>query len=189
MIKTAETLQLNPSTNLVQSYTGSEVNFTINDLYDPNAYANQITCHIHFGDVDYYKDTNFYFGKQGNNGTNGTDTVAKIEYNGIDAANILHYQPLTLYVQKKADASAQGMLNIGARTLQDNVILAKTNFSTKEDEGILKVAIYQKETLIGPDNYKTGYPKWNIAGNASETRNNTSKFFEIASSTEDIRLI
>lgn len=189
MIKTAETLQLNPSTNLVQSYTGSEVNFTINDLYDPNAYANQITCHVHFGDVDYYKDTNFYFGKQGNNGTNGTDTVAKIEYNGVDAANILHYQPLTLYVQKKADASAQGMLNIGARTLQDNVILAKTNFSTKEDEGILKIAIYQKETLIGPDNYKTGYPKWNIAGNASETRNNTGKFFEIASSTEDIRLI
>lgn len=189
MIKTAETLQLNPSTNLVQSYTGSEVNFTINDLYDPNAYANQITCHIHFGDVDYYKDTNFYFGKQGNNGTNGTDTVAKIKYNGIDAANILHYQPLTLYVQKKTDGSAQGMLNIGARTLQDNIILAKTNFSTKEDEGILKIAIYQKETLIGSNNYKAGYPKWNIAGNANEINNNTSKFFEIASSMEDTRLV
>jgi hypothetical protein len=160
MIHAAETLQLNPSTNLIQSYVGPEANFTINELYDPDAYANQITCHVHFNGKDYNKDTNFYFGKQGNNGTNGTDTIAKIEYNNEDTTNILHYQPLTLYIQKNEDNSAKGMLNVGARRLQDNIVFATTDFSYQENtDSVLKLSVYQKETLIGPNNYKMGYPK------------------------------
>ena len=188
MIKTSETLHLNPSTDLIQVFRGPEVNFSINDLYDPNAYANQITCHIHFGDSDYYKDTNFYFGKQGNNGTNGTDTVAKIEFAGEDPTNILHYQPLTLYVQKRNLSSSQGMWNIGQKSLQDKILLAKTDFldSTK-NTGIFKVSIYQKQTLIDSENYKPGYPKWNIAGNANAA-NNTCKFFELINSQDDSNL-
>lgn len=188
MIKTSETLHLNPSTDLIQVFKGSEVNFSINDLYDPNAYANQITCHIHFGDSDYYKDTNFYFGKQGNNGTNGTDTVAKIEFAGEDPTNILHYQPLTLYVQKRNLSSSQGMWNIGQKSLQDKILLAKTDFSdSTKNTGIFKVSIYQKQTLIDSENYKPGYPKWNIAGNANAA-NNTCKFFELINSQDDSNL-
>jgi hypothetical protein len=140
---------------------GQEVNFSISDLYDPSAYANQITCHIYFGDTDYYKDTNFYFGKQGNNGTNGTDTVAKIDYAGSDDTNILHYQPLTLYVQKYDNTSAKGMLNIGVRDLQDKILLAKTVFEEEQDDltqqPILNLSVYQKQQLV--TKYKAGYPK------------------------------
>ena len=94
----------NPATNLLQLIKGHEVNFDIAKIYDPNAYSNQITCHVSFGGKDYYKDTNFYFGKQGSNGTNGTDVIAKIEYIGNSAnddLSILNKEPLTLYLQTK----------------------------------------------------------------------------------------
>lgn len=179
MIHTTETLRLNPVTDLVQSYIGSEINFYIDDLYDPDAYANQITCHIHFGDVDYYKDTNFYFGKQGNNGTNGTDIVAKIIYGKDDPTNILHYQPLTLYVQKRDNSEDTfGFLNIGKRSSQPTINFVSPN----SEDSILKLQVYQKGNLISGDNYKPTYPRWNIAGNANERTNNTAKFFEITSS-------
>lgn len=179
MIHTTETLRLNPVTDLVQSYIGSEINFYIDDLYDPDAYANQITCHIHFGNVDYYKDTNFYFGKQGNNGTNGTDVIAKIIYGKDDPTNILHYQPLTLYVQKRDNLEDTfGFLNIGKRSSQSAINFVSSN----PEDSILKLQVYQKGNLISSDNYKSTYPRWNVAGNANERINNTAKFFEITSS-------
>lgn len=181
MIHTDETLKINPATDLVQSYIGNEINFYINDLYDPDAYANQITCHIHFGDIDYYKDTNFYFGKQGSNGTNGTDTVAKIVYNKNDLSNILHYQPLTLYVQKEntnTGIDGKGFLNIGSRNLADMIQFINPD---NPENNILRLEVYQKENILDSSNYNTGFPRWNLAGNANEHINNTGKFFEITS--------
>lgn len=64
MIETSENLRLNPRTNLMQSYIGHEFNFSISDIYDPDAYANQITCHVYFRDKDFYKDTNFILEKK-----------------------------------------------------------------------------------------------------------------------------
>lgn len=179
MIHTDETLRINPATDLVQSYVGNEINFYINDLYDPDAYANQITCHVHFGDIDYYKDTNFYFGKQGNNGTNGTDTVAKIIYNKNDFSNILHYQPLTLYVQKEntdTGIDGKGFLNVGTRNLTDTIQFINPD---NPENNILRLEVYQKENILDSSNYNTGFPKWNLAGNANERTNDTGKFFEI----------
>lgn len=203
MISTTETLVRNPATNLIQSYKGYELNFDIAKLYDPNAYSNQITCHISFGGQDYYKDTNFYFGKQGSNGTNGTDTIAKIEYNGEDdPLRTLHYQPLTLYVQKAVEEKEQngetavvtgkGMLNIGSKELKDSIILGKTSLNSSTDgvtvteEGVLKVSVYQKEELLNSSSYKIGYPRWNLAGNTNEAANQVSNYFNMTTSMDNV---
>ena len=171
----------NPATDLEQSFIGQEVSFDIAELYNPNSYNNQITCHIHFGDKDYYKDTNFYFGKQGSNGTNGTDVIAKISYAGPDYDNILHYQPLTLYTQK-INQTVQGMLNVGPKKLSETIQLASNGNSQNNEGDNLKVELFQKEELIGESNYAAGYPRWTVAGNASETSNTSSKLFEMANS-------
>ena len=189
MINTSETLVKNPATNLIQSYKNSELNFGISEIYDPDAYANQITCHVYFSGKHYYKDTNFYFGKQGSNGTNGTDTVAKIEYNGDDPTNILHYQPLTLYVQKEEDGTAKGMLNVGSKILRNSITFAQVEIDeatqVAKETGILKTAVYQKEKLLDPSSYAAGFPHWNLAGNTNESKILDAKFFDIVVNIED----
>lgn len=172
MIIAKEPLIENPSTKLIQSFIGYELDFDIAELYDPNAYANQITCHIEFGGEHYYKDTNFYFGKQGSNGTNGTDVVAKIEYHGEDFSNILHYQPLTLYVQNE-----QGKFNVDTNGLQNSLLL--------NAENRLKLAVYQKGELLSDELYGTGFPKWNIAGNAKALINDIGRFFELVAPSSE----
>lgn len=190
MISTNETLKVNPATDLVQSYVNQNVSFNIANLYNPDAYANQITCHIYFNNKDYYKDTNFYFGKQGGNGTNGTDMIAKIEYVGNDINNILRTQPLTLYVQKEnseaiddeildKEETAKGMFNTGS-SLTKNCVLTAAEGTEFAEENLLKVTLYQKGIALGTDNFALGYPRWNIAGNyKSESKNTVAKFFTI----------
>ena len=152
MLLTSNTLSLNPATKIVELHKGYELTFNIADLYNPDAYNNQVTCHIAFNGKDYYKDTNLYIGKQGNNGTNGTDVVVKIDPAGTDPSGILTEQPLTLYVQK-TNLSANAMWNIdSSRRLNPTVNLI-------DDILGLKLNVYQKGVLLGPDSYKAGYPK------------------------------
>lgn len=172
MLSTEDHLVLNPITKVVQNHNGYELTFKIADLYDPDAYDNQITCHISFNGKDYYKDTNFYIGKQGNNGTNGTDVVVKIDPAGNDPSGLLIEQPLTLYVQKR-NSNVGAMWNIdSSRRLSPTINLISDNLG-------LKLNVYQKGVLLGSDSYDTGYPRWNLAGNPSETVQKLGKFFTI----------
>ena len=169
----------NPATNLPQLIKGHEINFDIAEIYDPNAYANQITCHVSFGGRDYYKDTNFYFGKQGNNGTNGTDVIAKIEYIGAssnDDLTILNREPLILYLQKTDNNNNNKMFNVDKKWWSDEEI--NITADNKNNRG-LKLKLYQKNTEIAPT-----ICKWNIAGNPKETINDTSKWFKLNSINE-----
>ena len=190
LITTTETLVENSASQLIQSYHARECNFGIQEIYNPSYYNNQITCHISFNDIDLYKDTNFYFGKVGSNGTNGTDVVAKIEYAKNDDINRLHYEPLTLYVQKgngnKAKFNvrdADGNLNDFKET--ETLINLNTSTNPFEDKGLLKLVLYQKNIPLGEGSYALGYPRWNIAGNAYTSEltssNNTGKFFKLTS--------
>lgn len=191
LITTTETLVENSASQLIQSYHARECNFGIQEIYNPSYYNNQITCHISFNDIDLYKDTNFYFGKIGSNGTNGTDVVAKIEYAKNDDINRLHYEPLTLYVQKGKYGNNENEIENAA---QFNVRDADGNLNDfketetlvgSENNSLLKLVLYQKNTPLGKDSYAPGYPRWNIAGNAYASEltssNNTGKFFELTS--------
>ena len=180
MLSTSDTLSLNPATKVVELHKGYELTFNIADLYNPDAYNNQITCHIAFNGKDYYKDTNLYIGKQGNNGTNGTDVVVKIDPAGADPSGILTEQPLTLYVQK-TNLSANAMWNIdSSRRLNPTVNLIDNILG-------LKLNVYQKGVLLGSDSYKTGYPRWNLAGNPSETLQKNGKFFTIGEQSAQLQ--
>ena len=183
LITTNETLVENSVSQLIQSYHARECNFGIQEIYNPNYYNNQITCHISFNNIDLYKDTNFYFGKIGNNGTNGTDVVAKIEYAQTDDVNLLHYEPLTLYVQKGQENKAKFNVRDADGNL-NNLQLTKTLVNSSGNS-LLKLALYQKNILLGEESYATGYPRWNIAGNAYTSNltstNNIGKFFELNS--------
>ena len=178
MIETSENLRLNPRTNLMQSYIGHEFNFSISDIYDPDAYANQITCHVYFRDKDYYKDTNFYFGKEGSNGTNGTDVVAKRDYRGTDLNHILHDEPLLLYVQKNENnEEIKGAFNtnIDTKGLESPIQLVST---PENDYDALKVTLYKKGEQISSNQYKASFPRWSISGNNTDTGNTVAKFFK-----------
>ena len=190
LITTNETLVENSASQLIQSYHARECNFGIQEIYNPSYYNNQITCHISFNDLDLYKDTNFYFGKVGNNGTNGTDVVAKIEYAQNDEVNLLHYEPLTLYVQK--GNGDKGRFNVrDADGNLNNFQSVKTLAKADARNSLLKLTTYQKNIALGEESYAAGYPKWGIAGSAipgadeSADLNNIGKFFEVENSLDN----
>ena len=174
MIIPPENLVLNPATQQEQIKKGAECSFGIEKLYNPNAQNNQITCHAHFNDTDIYTDTNFYFSKVGSNGTNGTDVVSKIKYEGSDKYFVLHNQPLTILYSQK---NKKSMLNVSDIIIDDNDDTAGNKIQLTPD--ILNVHLYQKGEEIESVNFEQGYPRWNLAGNVNGTTNNTGKYFEI----------
>ena len=66
----------------------------------------------------------------------------------------------------------------------NNLQLTKTLVNSSGNS-LLKLALYQKNILLGEESYATGYPRWNIAGNAYTSNltstNNIGKFFELNS--------
>ena len=185
LIVPPEGLVLNPATQQEQIIKGPECTFTIEKLYNPNAQNNQITCHAHFNDIDVYTDTTFNFSKVGSNGTNGTDVVSVIKYNdekNTDKYFVLHNQPLTLYTQKgcpipdSEEVQIKGMLNVPGVGSE-----LKTTIQLTPD--ILNVHLYQKGEEVDKSKFAGGYPRWNLAGNADGTTNDTGKYFKIDKDT------
>lgn len=197
LITTDEVLVENQASELIQSYFARECNFGIQELYNPSFYNNQITCHISFNDIDLYKDTNFYFGKVGSNGTNGTDVIAKIEYAKEDDLNLLHYEPLTLYVQKgkiSEDDQKSERAKFNVRDSENEFNKLKSSqilVGSDEEHSLLKLNLYQKNIPISSDSFAEGYPRWGIAGSAVTGTNNTAninnngKFFKVENSLEN----
>lgn len=161
----------NPANNKNHIFEGREIDFGIAENYDYNAIDNQIICQITYGDKVLEKDTNFFFGKIGDNGTNGTDVVAKIIPNFNNS--ILNEQPLTIYVNninnnnsRKAFLNIQESSNIGADSI---------NLANNGNTGTLIAKLYQKNQEL------SGYTvKWNLAGNVTSV--NKGKYFTISSS-------
>lgn len=68
----------NPATGLDEWYGQAIYPLAIEDSYDYQATSNQITCIVTYADIEYQKDSDLFFTKVGENGTNGTDVVCKI---------------------------------------------------------------------------------------------------------------
>ena len=86
----------------VDSIGGKEATFSIKESYDYECQNNQIQCIIDYAGQQFVQSTNFYFGKIGDNGTNGTDIVARVNVNG---GLINKNQPLTCYVYRDANGN------------------------------------------------------------------------------------
>ena len=68
----------NPATGLAEWYPQETYPLDIEDSYDYQATTNQVTCMVTYQGVDYQRESDLFFTKVGENGTNGTDVVCKI---------------------------------------------------------------------------------------------------------------
>ena len=73
-----EGMVINPATNLEEWYAQATYPLDIEDNYDYQATTNQVTCIVTYQGVEYQRDSDLFFTKVGENGTNGTDVVCKI---------------------------------------------------------------------------------------------------------------
>ena len=69
---------VNPATSLEEWYTQAVFPLDIDANYDYQATTNQVTCIVTYNGTEYQKDSDLFFTKVGENGTNGTDVVCKI---------------------------------------------------------------------------------------------------------------
>ena len=179
MIIAEETLEINSATQVPQLHRGMTCNFDIMKLYNSDYWNNQITCHVRYNNQDLYKDTEFLFTKIGENGTNGTDVTAKIDYIGNDLLNTLHNEPLTIYVQDINSADnviSKAMFNVpnGSNKMKS----LEEELPIIGDNGILGVTLYQKGKELSNDNYAATYPRWTLLGNSSYSES-YGKYFKI----------
>lgn len=156
-------VEIDPATGFANLIKANELSFDIKKLYDYNALDNQIKCQIEFNDQIINIETSFNFTKVGNNGTNGTDVVAKIDVKEDKWKNILFSQPFTLYVDKVENKVISNIDTIA----NDEFVL--TDY--------LESKIYQKsQEITDTDRIQT---RWNIAGNTSTATNKKGKNIDI----------
>jgi hypothetical protein len=79
LVKPSTGVVENPSTGLMEWIYEDEYTFSIADSYDYLALDNQVTAIVVYDGIEYRQQTDFLFVKVGDNGTNGTDIVAKVE--------------------------------------------------------------------------------------------------------------
>ena len=78
IVTPSEGMATNPATMLEEWYMTATYPTDIAASYDYQALHNQVTCIVTYQGIEYTQDTAFSFLKIGDNGTNGTDVVAKI---------------------------------------------------------------------------------------------------------------
>ena len=154
--------KLDPATNKNNIFEGTEVHFDIQKLYNYDAIDNQIICQVTIGNRVFEKETNFYFGKVGDNGTNGTDMIAKIVPQTDDI--LYSEQPLTINMYNN-----KSFFN----TQSPNSSVASLSI-TNNNTGFLKAELYQKSEKINISNVK-----WNIAGNTNVGSNKNGRDFKL----------
>lgn len=156
LIIAPENLQENPANGLQQLSRERTVSFTIQDEYDYSCLNNQIICLVEYNDITVEKPTSFYFGKVGDNGTNGTDVVAKIS--PWDNGNVL-----------KRDGMEEPL------TLITTPTGAKWNSGLEFSEGTtpLEFILYRKAEKIDASEYIN--MKWTMAGGATKSNRFSAK--------------
>ena len=152
IIPPTKDLKENPRTGLIQWLHGVEATFTVEPQYDYSKYDNQIKCIVEYENNEITKETNFYFGKIGDNGTNGTDVVATIEPWGTD--NDLDNEPLTLIVSPAGIHWNSGLVFNEATTP-------------------LSLSLFRNNEYVEPSEYKN--VKWTMAGGATQSNRFTAQ--------------
>ena len=137
-----------PTTGENRIFEGSEVAFEISNGYNPNTTNNNIYCVVTLGEKTFSKYTTLLFTKVGENGTNGTDMVAKIvpTSNSTD----LNDQPVIILNYKDGNKKWKSCFNYEhssnmTNILQENKIVAATGENVDYP---LKVRLYQKSQEV-----------------------------------------
>ena len=156
-------LSYNPATEENNILKSSICEFVIQNEYNYNYTNNQIICIVEFNDGDglvtYRQPTNFFFGKIGDDGTNGTDIVAKIDvinnkhsdaesdYNNNTLVNEL----LTLKIEEQIN------------TNNEKSYSSYWNNGLNTNDPILQLQLYRKNNLIDYSEYRK--VNWSILNN------------------------
>ena len=141
----SELIEQNPETQTLDTYYRETCPVIIKEEYDFSAVNNQIRCLVDYAGSTYSQSTTFYFGKVGENGTNGTDIVAKIVPVFNAANNILDTQLLALNCWKENGNWQYRWNNLAAI-----------------DDPVLKLELYRRNELIDYAEYKN--IKWTVLG-------------------------
>lgn len=147
-----EGMTINYATEKVEYCTSEIYPMAIKQSYDYQALNNQIKAIVTYQGQEYTQETTFLFTKVGENGTNGTDVVAKIM--PISTSSILQNELLTL-------------------ELVDNVA---QQWNTKQTPGdkVLTFDLYQRNERLSISSDKI---TWSIAGGNSS---NKSKYMSVS---------
>lgn len=165
------------------------VNISENYLFD--SVNNQITCLVEYENATYKETTNFYFGKIGENGTNGTDVVAKISPIVETTNTVLQDELLTLIhydysnSSDRSDFTAEEFVTTIKEIEQEDeegniktVIVpdidgseedeCRWNYGESSEMDVLKLELYKRNELVPAEQYKN--VKWTINGSSSKIK-------------------
>ena len=121
----------------------------IKEKYNYNYTNNQIICNILYKDGVYSKETNLFFGKMGDVGTNGTDVVAKIT--PIQNISLSNSQDLTVNLLAMIAHKVPQTSNGQEIQYKYN---AEWNNGLSINSNILDFKLYRRNNLINPSEYK-----------------------------------
>ena len=141
-----KSMAMNNANNKIEWYIEEIFPLEIANDYDYQALNNQVTAIVSYKDQEYKQDTTLLFTKIGENGTNGTDIVAKISPRLKTANN-----ELLAIVTGKGDAYYNDIAS--------TPLISQTNLPLQFD-------LYQRNTKLALDKK----PKWSIAGASNQSK-------------------
>lgn len=141
-----KSMTMNNANNKIEWYIEEIFPLEIANDYDYQALNNQVTAIVSYKDQEYKQDTALLFTKIGENGTNGTDIVAKISPRLKTANN-----ELLAIVTGKGDAYYNDIAS--------TPLTSQTNLPLQFD-------LYQRNTKLALDKK----PKWSIAGASNQSK-------------------
>lgn len=141
-----KSMVMNNANNKIEWYIEEIFPLEIANDYDYQALNNQVTAIVSYKDQEYKQDTTLLFTKIGENGTNGTDIVAKISPRLKTANN-----ELLAIVTGKGDACYNDIVS--------TPLTSQTNLPLQFD-------LYQRNTKLALDKK----PKWSIAGASNQSK-------------------
>ena len=141
-----KSMVMNNANNKIEWYIEEIFPLEIANDYDYQALNNQVTAIVSYKDQEYKQDTTLLFTKIGENGTNGTDIVAKISPRLKTANN-----ELLAIVTGKGDACYNDIAS--------TPLTSQTNLPLQFD-------LYQRNTKLALDKK----PKWSIAGASNQSK-------------------
>ena len=139
-------MTMNNANNKIEWYTEEIFPLEIANDYDYQALNNQVTAIVSYKDQEYKQDTTLLFTKIGENGTNGTDIVAKIS-------------PRLKTVNDELLAIVTGKGDACYNDIASTPLTSQTNLPLQFD-------LYQRNTKLALDEK----PKWSIAGASNQSK-------------------
>lgn len=139
-------MTMNNANNKIEWYTEEIFPLEIANDYDYQALNNQVTAIVSYKDQEYKQDTTLLFTKIGENGTNGTDIVAKIS-------------PRLKTINDELLAIVTGKGDTCYNDIASTPLTSQTNLPLQFD-------LYQRNTKLALDEK----PKWSIAGASNQSK-------------------